>query len=93
MYFSLIINFGFNISGTKEVAENINDKEKIAEIVSSIYIIKFGLFFVSIFILISCLYFVLTLREIGMLICITFSATLSELLFPQWYFQGVDKMK
>ena len=93
MYFSLIINFGFNISGTKEVAENINDKEKIAEIVSSIYIIKFGLFFVSIFILISCLYFVLILREIGMLICITFSATLSELLFPQWYFQGVDKMK
>ena len=33
MYFSLIINFGFNITGTKEIAENMADKLRVSEIV------------------------------------------------------------
>ena len=39
-YFSMIINFGFNISATKDVAENKNNNNKLNEIVSSVFIIK-----------------------------------------------------
>lgn len=93
MYFSLIINFGFNITGTKEIAENINNKVKIYEIVSSIYIIKFFLFIISFFLLIVTLCVSPSLRGVWVLIMLSFSVCLNELLFPQWYFQGVDKMK
>jgi PST family polysaccharide transporter len=92
-YFSLIINFGFNISGTKKIAENIKNIKKLSEIVSSIYIIKFFLFLVSFFILLICFYFIPSIRSIWVLVLFSFTATLNELLFPQWYFQGVDKMK
>lgn len=93
MYFSLIINFGFNISGTKKIAENINDKVKLSEIVSSIYTIKLFLFLISFLILLLSIYFISSIREIWLLILFSFTATLNELFFPQWYFQGVDKMK
>jgi O-antigen/teichoic acid export membrane protein len=93
LYFSLIINFGFNISGTKKIAENINNKMKLSEIVSSIYLIKVFLFLVSFFLLLLSIYFISSIREIWLLILFSFTATLNELLFPQWYFQGVDKMK
>ncbi|WP_157812208.1 oligosaccharide flippase family protein [Polaribacter sp. ALD11] len=93
MYFSLIINFGFNITGTKEVAENINDNVKLSEIVSSIYLIKFFLFIVSFLLLLFTLCISSALRDISILVTLSFSACLNELLFPQWYFQGVDKMK
>jgi PST family polysaccharide transporter len=93
VYFSLIINFGFNITGTKVVAENINNRNKLSEIVSSIYCIKFILFIVSLFLLILSLWFVAELREMWLLILFSFTATSSGLLLPQWYFQGIDKMK
>lgn len=93
MYFSLIINFGFNITGTKEIAENMADKLRVSEIVSSIYIIKFFLFIFSFVILVFTLCLINSLRDVWVLVMFSFSACLNELLFPQWYFQGVDKMK
>lgn len=93
MYFSLIINFGFNITGTKEIAENMADKLRVSEIVSSIYIIKFLLFILSFVILVFTLCLINSLRDVWVLVMFSFSACLNELLFPQWYFQGVDKMK
>jgi len=92
-YFSLIINFGFNISGTKKIANNVNNKIKLSEIVSSIYLIKFFLFLLSFFLLLLSIFFITSIKDIWLLILFSFTATLNELLFPQWYFQGVDKMK
>lgn len=92
-YFSLIINFGFNISGTKKIANNVNNKIKLSEIVSSIYLIKFFLFLLSFFLLLLSICFITSIKDIWLLILFSFTATLNELLFPQWYFQGIDKMK
>ena len=50
-YFVLFINFGFNIYASKRVVELSGDKDALNEIVSSIYIIKTGLFIISIVIL------------------------------------------
>src|SRR5690554_2982885 len=46
-YFVVVINLGFNVTATKDVSVFRDDKEKLSEIVSSVFIIKFFLFFLS----------------------------------------------
>lgn len=92
-YFTIIINYGFNVSGAKEVSIYRNDKAKITEIVSSIIIIKF-IFWISAFILLIISLVILNLRKEDFLLYIfSFSICFQELLFPQWYFQGIEKMR
>jgi len=89
----MIINFGFNISGTKEVAVNRYDKENLTLIVSSIFQIKVFLWLFCLFILIVLVYSIPYLRSDSLLYYFTFAVTFNELLFPQWFFQGIEKMK
>ena len=92
-YFSMIINFGFNISATKDVAENKNNNNKLNEIVSSVFIIKIFLWFVSFFLLLVLIAVIPSFRENWLLFFLVFGMTFNELLFPQWFFQGIEKMK
>ena len=92
-YFSIFINFGFNIFGAKEIAINKQNIEKINEIFSSILIIKSIFWIISILILIISLF----LLHIGVdkiiLYIFSFLICINEVLFPQWFFQGIEKMK
>jgi PST family polysaccharide transporter len=92
-YFTIVINYGFNISGAKEVSIYRNDNSKISEIVSSIIIIKFIFWILALILLISSLLVLNLRREDFLLYIFSFSICFQELLFPQWYFQGVEKMK
>lgn len=46
-YLAIVINFGFNIIGTREISVHRNSQAKINEITSCIYIIKGLLFLIS----------------------------------------------
>jgi len=92
-YFSILINYGFNISATKDVSIFRNDKMKLTEILSSIYIIKTIIFLLSFLLL---LILVLSVQEFGkykILYLFSFGACFYELIFPVFYFQGVEKIK
>lgn len=90
---AIIINFGFNISGTKDVACNKDDVFALSKIVSSIYSIKFLLWLGCLFFYFLLVLFVPFLREDKLLYLISFFLTFNELLFPSWFFQGIEKMK
>lgn len=91
-YLSLIINFGFNITATKEVAQNSKNILKLSEVVSSVYLVKFLLFVFSTLLLFFFLFFFPKLNNIWVLILVSYTACFYELLVPIWYFQGLDKM-
>ena len=44
-YFALIVNYGFDLSATREISINRNNKEKLSNIFSSVIIAKILLFF------------------------------------------------
>ena len=46
-FFLMFINFGFNVYAAKYIVDHRNDKQRLNEVVSSIYIIKFLLFVTS----------------------------------------------
>lgn len=92
-YFLILINFGFNISATKEVSKHRHDVNKLNEIVSSVIIIKCLLLFISLAILILTFYLIPKLSAYKLLIFLSMMACINDIFFPTWYFQGIENMK
>lgn len=93
LYFNIFINFGLNISSVKEVAILRDNKKELNYLVTSVLTIKAILLLLSFIVLILCIVFVPIMYEYKTLLLYSFLFCLSELLFPVWYFQGVEKMK
>jgi len=93
VYLVVLVGFGFNISATHEVSVYRDNKEKLNEIVSSVLIIKSVLFFVALLILCCLLIFIPRARGYELLFIISMWPCLYDVIFPSWYFQGIERMK
>ncbi|WP_088324541.1 oligosaccharide flippase family protein [Polaribacter tangerinus] len=91
-YFIMIVNFGFNIYAAKYIVENKDKSIKINEIVSSIFIIKGVLFIMSLLSIFLLVNFESFSAYKTFLLLLMF-AGIGEVLFPVWYFQGIENLK
>ncbi len=93
MYFDLLVSFGFGLTATQHIARSLNDAEKTNHTIAAVYLIKTALFILSLLVfLLGCL-FVPYLREHVLFILISSLYLLGNILFPDWYFQGIQKMR
>jgi O-antigen/teichoic acid export membrane protein len=92
-YFSIFVNFGFNLTATKDISVQRENSEKISEIVSSVLTLKIVFFLISLLLMTLLTSLIPPLRENRLLFLLSMLACLSEALFPVWYFQGIEKMK
>lgn len=92
-YLIVLVSFGFNTSATQEISINRNNPAKISEIVSSVMIIKTVLFLISCIILAILTYIIPDAREHKALFYLSLWICLYDVLFPVWYFQGIERMK
>ena len=92
-YMLLLVSFGFELSGAKSASINRDDVMKLSEIFSSVFVIKI-LIILIIYILINPIFYFLQVSTELRWIIICYSwMFFSDLLFPKWYFQGIEKMK
>ena len=92
IYFQLLIDFGFMLSGTQEVALYSDDEEKVSEIYSSIQISKIVLSIVS-FVLLSLLCLLIPLyREDYLFYVLYLIGTVITGLVPDFVFRGMQAM-
>lgn len=92
-YFMIITDYGFNISATKEISLCRNEHSKVCNIFSSVMTVKMGLAFLSLIILATIVYFIPKFRGDWPVYALSFGAVLGNTLFPNWFFQGTEKME
>lgn len=92
-YFVILVNFGLNTLATKEISVSRENKLKINEITSLVFSAKIILFFISILILSILLVLIEQTRGYETLFFLSMWVCLYDVIFPIWYFRGIEKMK
>lgn len=92
-YFTIFICFGLDTSAVKEVAMYRDNKTVLSEIISSVILIRCFLALFSAVIFILLVFFIPFMRENVLLFIFSFLMCFSEIFFPVWFFQGIEKMK
>lgn len=93
LYLLLIQNFGLTTYGVREISLNSKNIKEIEKVVSSIFILKIFLFIINFFILYIVTIIFDLLRENRLLLFLSMWICFNDIIFPKWYFQGIEKMK
>lgn len=93
VWFQTVTDWGFNLTATRDVAQHRNDKEKVSQIFSNVLWSRCLLMLISGFILLLLVAIVPYFRENAAVILITFLMIPGYILFPDWMFQAIEKMK
>ncbi|HAA64160.1 MAG TPA: flippase [Thermoanaerobacter sp.] len=91
-YFILLTDYGFNLSATRKISIYRDDKEKISEIFSAVFFIKICLLIISFLIIVFTVLFFRKFRLDFMVYFYTFGMVIGNVLFPVWFFQGMEEM-
>ncbi|MBX6362175.1 MAG: oligosaccharide flippase family protein, partial [Acidobacterium ailaaui] len=92
-YFQILTDYGFNLSVTKQIAIERENKDKLNKIFSSVMLIKLTLFLISCLLMTIIVFSVNRFAREFKVYFYTMGMVLSQTLFPIWFFQGVEKMK
>jgi len=91
-YFILIVNYGFDLSATREISVNKENRKKLNDIVNTTLYCKTVLFIFS-----SILYFTIILLSTKFsselyLYSISYLLLISSVFYSAWLFQGLQKL-
>lgn len=93
VYFDTLIAYGFNYTAVREIAKNKDDINKVSEIFSKVLVAKFVLFLLAFVLFTSLVFSIPVFYENRVLLFFTFLYVPGAMIFPEWLFQGIQKMK
>ncbi|MDB8564131.1 flippase [Turicibacter sanguinis] len=92
IFFQVISDYGFNLSATRNISINTENKRKVSEIYSNVLCIKFLLSIIGFLILIVLTSLIPRFNDDRTLYYITYFGVFGNSLFPIWLFQGLEEM-
>jgi len=91
-YFVTLNDYGFNLSATRELAVRRDDPVLRSELYSAVMVIKCSFCVLSFLILCALIHFVPKFHGNGSIFFASFGIVVGTMMFPQWFFQGIEKM-
>lgn len=92
-FFVFIINYGFDLTATREISIKRNDNKAVSRLSSSVWLAKFLLNLAGFFVLILMILTVQRMNQIALLLIILYGLVVGNMLFPTWLFLGLERMK
>src|SRR5699024_10424851 len=91
--FQTVSDWGFNYTATRDVARNRDNLEKVSEIFSNVLWARIFLAVVSFALLYLLIATVPYFNENKDILLVTFLLVPGHILFPDWFFQAMERMK
>lgn len=88
-----IADWGFNYTATRDIAQNRDNPKIVSKIFSNVLWSRLLLVICSFFVLILLICIVSSFRNNYKIILVTFLMIPGHVLFPDWFFQALEKMK
>ncbi len=92
-YFVILTDYGFNLSAAREISIHRDNKQKVSEIFCSVLFIKFVLMALSLILLCAIVFSFEKLTNEWQIYFSAFGIVIGQVLFPVWFFQGMERMK
>ena len=92
-YFQVLTNYGFGLSATKEISIHRDNEEKVSEVFSSVIAIQLFLAVLSFIIMLAIVFIFKKFSKDWLLYFFSFGLVIGNVLFPVWFFQGIEKMR
>ena len=92
-YIAILIDYGFMMSATRQVAIYHSDVEKLSILFSTVTIARILLFLISLLSIISLILFVPRFQESTLLYIYGLTFPLGLALMPTWFYQGLEQMR
>ena len=93
VWIQTIADWGFNLTATRDVAQNRENPQKVSEIFSNVLWARCLLMFLSLGVLLLLIALIPKFREVWDVILVTFLMIPGHIFFPDWFFQAVERMK
>ena len=93
VFFQTLVDFGFNYTATRDVAKNKANLQLVSKIYSTVLVARIILLIISFLLLLLLINLVPLLKENEIILLLTFTYVVGYVLFPEWIFQALEKMK
>lgn len=93
MFLNIIVEYGYNLSATRDISTYSDDKNKLIEIYSTVLSAKMILLIISFSILSVLIFCFDKFSNEWELFYLSFLIVIGNAIFPVWFFQGIEEMK
>lgn len=92
-YISLFVVWGSDSVCAKYISIYRDDKQKLSEIFSSVFVGRAVVWLIGLAVFLLIVLLTPTYRESSLIFTLTYGMAIYDVLFPQYLFQGLEKMK
>ncbi|MEO5979836.1 MAG: flippase [Chryseolinea sp.] len=91
-YFTLVINYSFNFTATRQVAQYRDNKDALNRIFSTVFGTKLFLFLISTVLFFSCFLVFPIFKDNAKVFLSTYLVCVAWVITPDWFYQGMSEL-
>jgi len=92
-YFVLVSDYGFNLTATKDVSLNRNNKRELSRIFTDVTFCRVTLALLTFIVMLLIVNLIDKFRDEQLIAFLFYGSVVGQVLFPQFVFQGMERMK